>query len=72
MDGKLESFKSSHNLTKINLLIRRNPKTIDWSSQGVEFVAECTGVFKNVNEASMHLTGCNLLHAFKFSLEFVK
>jgi len=42
---------------KIRVFQECNPKTIDWSSQQIQFVAECTGVFKNVNQASMHLTG---------------
>jgi len=39
---------------KIRIFQECNPKTINWSSQGVQFVAEC---FKNVSQASVHLTG---------------
>merc|ERR1711975_181900 len=42
---------------KIRIFQECNPKTIDWNSQNIQFVAECTGVFKNLNQASMHLTG---------------
>jgi len=42
---------------KIRVFQECNPKAIDWSSRDVQFVAECTGVFKNVNQASIHLTG---------------
>jgi len=45
------------NKQKIHVFQNRDPKKIDWSSFDVQFVAECTGIFKNVESASMHLTG---------------
>jgi len=39
----------------IRCFSERDPSNIDWASCGVQFVAECTGVFKNVEKASLHL-----------------
>jgi len=33
----------------------RDPETIDWGSQGCKVVAECTGIFKNLDQAKVHL-----------------
>lgn len=41
----------------IKCFSERNPAEIDWSSQGCVFVAECTGIFKNVEKARLHLGG---------------
>lgn len=40
---------------RIQTFSERDPSQIDWASCGVDFVAECTGIFKNVNKASVHL-----------------
>lgn len=42
---------------KIQVFTERDPGAIDWSSQGVQFVAECTGIFKNLDKAKVHLGG---------------
>jgi len=39
----------------ITCFSERDPAAIDWASCGVQFVAECTGIFKNVEKASLHL-----------------
>ena len=41
---------------KISLFTERNLEKIDWASHGVEYVAECTGKFKTVAQASTHIT----------------
>lgn len=42
---------------RIQTFACRDPKTIDWDSQGCRIVAECTGIFKNVDQANVHLRG---------------
>merc|ERR1719245_535853 len=39
----------------MTVFAERNPAEIKWGSCGCQFVAECTGIFKNVEKASMHL-----------------
>jgi len=43
--------------TTMTVFAERDPAKIDWSSCGCVFVAECTGIFKNVEKAKMHLGG---------------
>merc|ERR1719436_2196468 len=43
--------------TTMTVFAERDPSKIDWSSCGVQFVAECTGIFKNVEKAKVHLGG---------------
>jgi glyceraldehyde 3-phosphate dehydrogenase len=33
----------------------KDPSKIDWGAAGVHYVAECTGIFKEVKEATVHL-----------------
>jgi len=40
---------------KIVTFSERDPAAIDWASAGVDYVAECTGVFKSIEKASLHL-----------------
>merc|ERR1712173_36688 len=35
----------------------RDPTQIPWAKQGVVYVAECTGIFKEIDSASKHLQG---------------
>ncbi|MFC1745386.1 type I glyceraldehyde-3-phosphate dehydrogenase, partial [Candidatus Riflebacteria bacterium] len=35
----------------------RNPSEIDWSSEGVDVVVECTGLFRKTEDAGVHLKG---------------
>lgn len=40
---------------KIRFLQERNPLNLPWSSLGVDFVAECTGIFNTKEKASVHI-----------------
>jgi glyceraldehyde 3-phosphate dehydrogenase len=42
---------------KMTVFAERDPSKIDWTSAGCVYVAECTGIFKNVEKAKMHLGG---------------
>ncbi len=42
---------------KIRIFSERNPESIDWSAEGVEIVAECTGIFRSKETAGKHLGG---------------
>eukprot|EP00494_Astrolonche_serrata_P023259 UN23517 len=42
---------------KIRAFSERDPAKIDWSSQGVTLVAECTGIFKSLETAGKHKKG---------------
>merc|ERR1711951_6803 len=42
---------------KIIVNQERAPKDIPWAKQGVVFVAECTGIFKELDTANQHLEG---------------
>ncbi|KAK9364709.1 putative glyceraldehyde-3-phosphate dehydrogenase [Lipomyces kononenkoae] len=46
----------SVNGRKIALFTERNPDNINWAAYGVEYVAECTGKFKTVAQASKHVS----------------
>lgn len=41
---------------EIPVIGQRDPNLIDWSSYGAEMVLECTGRFKGLKDASVHLT----------------
>lgn len=41
---------------KIVALAERDPSKLPWKELGVDFVLECTGIFRNREKASMHLT----------------
>jgi len=45
------------NGNKIKVFAERDPNNIAWGTQGCVCVAECTGIFKNVEKASAHLGG---------------
>merc|ERR1719505_386525 len=40
---------------KITVFQERDPTKIPWETTDAVFVAECTGIFKNVDKAKMHL-----------------
>jgi glyceraldehyde 3-phosphate dehydrogenase len=42
---------------KISVFAERDPAAIPWTKVGVDYVAECTGVFREVDKASAHLKG---------------
>ncbi len=41
---------------RVNTTAERNPANLPWAELGVELVLECTGVFRNKEKASAHLT----------------
>lgn len=41
---------------KIRVLAERNPESLPWAELGVDVVLECTGVFRNKEQAGKHLT----------------
>lgn len=61
--GKVESVNTDDEKAlivdnqKMRVFSERDPSKIDWSACGVQFVAECTGIFKNVEKAKAHLGG---------------
>lgn len=40
---------------QINVTSHRNPAEIPWASLGVEYVAECTGIFRDAESAQAHI-----------------
>jgi len=42
---------------EIKVFTQKDPKNIPWGDVDVEYVCECTGVFKEMKTASLHLTG---------------
>ena len=44
---------------KIKLLKERNPSDIDWESEGVDYVCECSGVFRTTETANKHIKPYN-------------
>ena len=42
---------------RIRVFCDRDPAKLDWSSEGVEVVIECTGVFRSREKAAAHLGG---------------
>jgi len=45
------------NKRPIRVFQERDPKNIPWAEVGVEYVAECTGLFVTAEKAKMHLEG---------------
>jgi len=42
---------------KIAVNDKRNPEEIPWKAQGAQYVAECTGIFKEMDGAQKHMKG---------------
>lgn len=42
---------------KVKVTNNRNPADIPWGDMGVEYVAECTGLFRDLDSAQEHLDG---------------
>jgi len=40
---------------RIQTFAKRNPEEIPWGKKEVSYVAECTGIFKNLDKAKVHL-----------------
>jgi len=59
-DGTVEvdgEFLVINGDTKIKFFAERDPTQIAWSSVGASFVCESTGIFKTIEQASLHLKG---------------
>jgi glyceraldehyde 3-phosphate dehydrogenase len=56
------TFEDGHIIVadqRIRVFTERDPKNVPWGATGAEYVLECSGVFKEVAEASCHLTAPN-------------
>jgi glyceraldehyde 3-phosphate dehydrogenase len=51
-DGKLIV-----NGNEIRVSAERNPEDLKWDEVGVEYVMECTGIFKSIEQAKRHVSG---------------
>ncbi len=45
------------NGNKIRITAERNPADLKWDEVGAEFVVECTGIFKDLEKANLHIEG---------------
>ena len=45
------------NGNKIRITAERNPADLKWDEVGAEFVLECTGIFKDLEKANLHIQG---------------
>lgn len=56
--GKEVSFEGSDLVVegvKVPVYSERNPENLPWKNHGVDVVLECTGVFRSVEKASLHI-----------------
>ena len=56
-DIKIEDNKLVVNGKKIQLFSEMNPEKIQWDSIKTDVVAECTGIFTNLENAGLHIKG---------------
>ena len=56
-DIKIEGNKLVVNGKKIQLFSEMNPEKIQWNSIKTDVVAECTGIFTNLENAGLHIKG---------------
>ena len=56
-DIKIEGDKLVVNGKKIQLFSEMNPEKIQWDSIKTDVVAECTGIFTNLENAGLHIKG---------------
>ena len=56
-DIKIEGDKLVVNGKKIQLFSEMNPEKIQWNSIKTDVVAECTGIFTNLENAGLHIKG---------------
>jgi len=42
---------------EIRITAERNPEDIKWDEVGAEYVLECTGIFKSLKQANLHIIG---------------
>ncbi|MAD97232.1 MAG: type I glyceraldehyde-3-phosphate dehydrogenase [Flavobacteriaceae bacterium] len=45
------------NGNKIRITAERNPADLKWDEAGAEYVLECTGIFKSLEQADLHIQG---------------
>ena len=45
------------NGNKIRITAERNPADLKWDEAGAEYVLECTGIFKTIEKANLHIQG---------------
>ena len=45
------------NGNKIRITAERSPADLKWDEVGAEFVVECTGIFKDIEKANLHIQG---------------
>ena len=45
------------NGNEVRVTSERNPENIKWDEVGAEYVMECTGIFKSIEQANLHLAG---------------
>jgi glyceraldehyde 3-phosphate dehydrogenase len=58
--GEISTDKDSNlvvNGKTIKVFAERDPEKIEWAANGVDYVADCTGVFRELDGASKHLKG---------------
>ena len=58
-DGTVEVIdnKLIVNGNEVRITTERNPEDIKWNEVGAEYVLECTGIFKTVEKAQLHING---------------
>ena len=56
-DIKVVGDKLVVNGQEVSVFSSRDPAAIPWGEAGVEYVAECTGVFRDAEKAKLHLQG---------------
>lgn len=56
-EGNMILVETKKGLKKIKVYSEKDPAAIDWSSDGVTLVHECTGIFTDKAKASLHLKG---------------
>ena len=56
-DIKIENNKLVVDGKQIQLFSEMNPENIEWNSIKTDIVAECTGIFTNLDKAGLHIKG---------------
>jgi glyceraldehyde 3-phosphate dehydrogenase len=54
---EVENGKLIVNGDEIRVSAERNPEDLKWDEVGAEYVMECTGIFKSIEQANRHVTG---------------
>ncbi|CAM1365725.1 type I glyceraldehyde-3-phosphate dehydrogenase [Tenacibaculum xiamenense] len=58
-DGTVEvaGDKLVVNGNEVRITAERNPENLKWDEVGVDYVLECTGIFKTIDKAQLHIDG---------------